>query len=142
MKISELVQMIKDDCIIDKSCLDDESLKTPTLHGKWYGIYIEEKRILRAIETEFQKNKKFKFDYYLGKCEDSVYNDNPLPMKITRQDLDIYLDADDTMQSLRNKIVLQQEKCEMIKSFIEKVINQRSFHIRTALDFIKWSNGG
>jgi hypothetical protein len=134
--------MIQEDCVIDKSQLDNESLKTPTLHGKWYGIYLEEKRYLRAMEVEFKKLKKMKYDYYLGRCEDSVYEEEPLPLKITRADLDIYLDADETTQSFYNKIVIQQDKCDMIKTFIDRVLNQRSFHIRTALDFIKWSNGG
>jgi len=142
LKTSELMAMIKEDCVIDKSQLDNESLRTPTLHGKYYGIYLEEKRILRAMEAEFQKLKKMKYDYYLGRCDDSVYEDNPLPLKISRQDLDIYLDADDDAQSLRNKIVVQQDKCDTVKSFIDRVLNQRSFHIRTAMDFIKWSNGG
>lgn len=142
LKTTDLLQMIKDDCIIDKSQLDIESLKTPSLHGKWYGLYLEEKRILRSMEVEFQKQKKIKYDYYLGRSEDSVYEDEPLPLKITRQDLDIYLDADESLQSIRSRIVVQQDKCDLLKSFIDRVLNQRSFHIRTALDFIKWSNGG
>ncbi len=142
LKTSDLVQMIREDCVIDKSQLDNESIKTPTLHGKYYGLYLEEKRVLRAMEAEFQKLKKLKYDYYLGRSDDHVYEEEPLPLKISRQDLDIYLDADNAMQSLYNKIVVQQDKCDMLKSFIEKVLNQRSFHIKNAIEFIKWSNGG
>jgi hypothetical protein len=140
MKIEDIRDLMEKDSKIDDTALDAESLKIPYLHSKWYSIFIDELRLLRGLEQEYNRLHKEKTEYYLGKADDEVYEKKPLDHKILKQDLDIYLKADDDLMKLESRKILQQMKVEMIESFI-KNINQRTFIIRNAIEFMKFKNG-
>jgi hypothetical protein len=140
MKIEDIRDLMEKDSRIDDTALDAESLKIPYLHSKWYSIFMDELRLLRGLEQEYNRLLKEKTEYYLGKADDEVYEKKPLDHKILKQDLDIYLKADDDLMKLESKKILQQMKVEMIESFI-KNINQRTFIIRNAIEFMKFKNG-
>ncbi len=141
MKLDEIRAMMATDCKIDRSCLDEESLKTPLLHGKYYRMMMDEARTLKGLEMEMARLKRSKFEYYTGKSEDSVYEDRPLYLKVTRQDLDIYLDSDEEMQELNGRIFIQKSKVDLIQDFIKQTINNRGFMIRDAIAFERFKNG-
>jgi hypothetical protein len=140
MKIEEIRDLMQEDSKIDDTALDAESIKIPYLHSKWYSIFIDELRVLKGIEQEYNRLVKEKTEYYLGKADDDVYEKKPLNHKILKQDLDVYLKADDDLMKLDGRRSMQQIKVEMIENFI-KSINQRSFNIRNAIEFMKFKNG-
>lgn len=132
--------MIENDSVIDNANLDREALKIPYLHGKWYGLFIDESRLYRSLLSEFKRTKKFKMEYYLGKCPDEVYQEKPLDLKILKQDLDFYMEADEELISLEEKLNTQKLKVEMIESFIRS-LNNRGYNIKCAVDFLRFKNG-
>jgi hypothetical protein len=140
MKFSDLFVMIEEDSKLDYSALDAESLKIPYLHGKYYPLFIEEARLHKKVSNEYKALKKFKSEYYLGRCEDKVYEEFPLQLKVLRSDLDTYLDADPELAALDEKLDTQKRKVEMLESFI-KSLNSRGFNIKSAIDFMKFKNG-
>lgn len=140
MKIDEICEMLEKDSKIDEANLDRESLRIALLHGKWYGIYMDEARIYRKAFNDLKRLKKEKMEYYLGKAPDDVYVAKPLDLKVLRQDLDMYLDADEELIALDEKVDTQRLKIEMIESFI-KSLNSRGFNIKSAIDFLKFKNG-
>lgn len=140
MKIEEIRDLMQADSKIDDTALDSESIKIPYLHSKWYGIFIDEIRALKGIEQEYYRLVKEKTEYYLGKADDGVYEEKPLNHKILKQDLDVYLKADDELVKMDGRRSIQQIKVDMIENFI-KSINQRSFNIRNAIEFMKFKNG-
>lgn len=133
--------MIMSDSKVDMSDIAEESIKVIELHAKYLGFYQEEKKILILIEEEYRKLKLKKMEYYLGRAEDKVYEENPLHLKIPRQDLDFYLDADEELCDLKRKVLVSQNKVDMLKGFVEQNLNQRSHHFRNALQFLQWSSG-
>ena len=141
MKLSELLTNIRNDSVVDMSNIAEESIKVIELHAKYLGFYQEEKKILILIEKEYRKLKLRKMEYYLGRAEDKVYEDNPLNLKIPRQDLEFYLDADEELCDLKRKVLVSQNKVDMLKGFVEQNLNQRSHHFRNALAFLNWSQG-
>lgn len=141
MKIDELRALMSEDEVIDKTRLDDESLKIPVLHGKWYGLYLIEFRMLKGLELEIKKLARDKFEYYTGKCNDDIYKDRPLPLKVNKHDAQIYTEADEDIQRLKSRHINQQIKVDMILDFLKNVINTRGFQIRDAIEFIKWKSG-
>lgn len=141
MKLDDIVAQIEGDSIIDHAQLDHESLKIPQLHGKYYKIFIEELRVLKMYDKDYNSIKKDRVEYYLGKSGDEIYKVEPLDQKIIKQDLDLYLDADDKLATLRAKRDMQKAKVEMVESFI-KSLNNRGFQIKNAIDFLKFKNGG
>lgn len=140
MKLSEIIEMIQEDSKLDYSALDAESLKIPYLHGKYYPIFIEEAKLYKRVSQEFKALKKEKMEYYLGRCEDKVYEEKPLHLKVMRSDLDIYLDADPELSALDDRVDTQKRKVEMLESFL-KSLNTRGFNIKSAIDFMKFKNG-
>lgn len=123
------------------SDIAEESIKVIELHAKYLGFYQDERRVLLLIEEDYRKLKLRKMEYYLGRAEDRVYEENPLHLKIPRQDLEFYLDADDELCDLKRKVTIAQNKVDMLKGFIEQNLNQRSHHFRNALQFLQWSSG-
>lgn len=123
------------------SDIAEESIKVIELHAKYLGFYQDERRVLLLIEEDYRKLKLRKMEYYLGRAEDKVYEENPLNLKIPRQDLEFYLDADDELCDLKRKVTIAQNKVDMLKGFIEQNLNQRSHHFRNALQFLQWSSG-
>jgi len=141
MKISEINEMIQNDSKVDMSNLAEESLRVITLHGKYLGIWNEEKRMLLYLENELNIIKKFKHEYYQGKCIDEIYQNSPLQLKIPKQDLDVYLNSDKELSDIYFKYQRQKDKCDTIKMFIEQNLNQRSHHFRNIIAFLNWTNG-
>lgn len=141
MKLEDIMAQVEADSNIDHADLDRESLKIPQLHGKYYKIFIEELRFLKSYERDYNILKKDRTEYYLGKSSDDIYKEDPLDFKIIKQDLDLYLDADDKLSTIKAKRDMQKAKVEMVESFI-KSLNNRGFQIKNAIDFLKFKNGG
>lgn len=141
MKLDEIQQEIEKDAAISNTNLDTESLRIPLLHSKYYNIFIGELKVLRGVEAEYKKLKKERQQYYLGQADDETYKAEPLQLKVLRQDLELYLDADPKLNELKNKFEMQKMKTEMVEAFI-KTLNTRNFLIKNALDFLKFKNGG
>jgi hypothetical protein len=141
MKIDDIVEEIGKDSIIDHANLDRESIQIPLIHGKYYKIFIEELRVFKGYEKDYNILKRDQTEYYLGRSSDEVYKAHPLDMKIIKQDLDLYLDADDRLSTLKAKKDMQKAKVEMVEAFI-KTLNNRGFQIKNAIDFMKFKNGG
>ncbi len=132
--------MMDKDSIIDPAHLDVASLALPYLHSKWYNIFIEELRLLKGLDNEFNLLLKEKTEYYLGKAPDESYQLKPLHLKILKQDVEIYLKADEDLIASDSKRILQKIKVEAVESYI-KNINNRGFMIKNAIDFRKFVNG-
>ncbi len=140
MTIDELRELIEEDSKIDKTALDEESLKTPYLHGKWSTIFFDELRELKILESKCKILQLKKFHYYTGKAGDEEYHLHPLDHKVLKQDLEMYLDADVELNSIKLKTAEQKAKCELIERQL-KDIAQRNWHIRNAIEFLKFKNG-
>jgi hypothetical protein len=144
MKFEDIMENWKQDSIIDKTELADEALKIPKLHNKYYALYIQEKAILRSLESQLKILKLEKYEFYTqGHTKETKEKGWELPPKgiILKQDIPMYMDADKDIVALSLKIGIQQEKCEALESII-KTLSNRGFLLKTAMDFIKFQNGG
>lgn len=137
----ELQEMILADSKIDMSAIDNESIRVIALHAKYLGLWEEAKTSLSKFDEAYKITKREKTDYYLGRSNDEVYEKSPFNLKIPRQDLDIYLDADDDLCRIRRNLLNAQNKVDVIKYFIDNNLNQRSHHFRNVLQFLQWSSG-
>lgn len=133
--------MILSDSRVNMSDIAEESIRVIELHAKYMGLYENERGVLLLIEEEFRKLTLRKLEYYLGRAADDVYEKHPLHLKIPRQDLEYYLDADEELCNLKRKLTIAQNKVDMLKRYIEQNLNQRSHHFRNAVSFLNWSQG-
>jgi hypothetical protein len=142
MKLEEIESLWEQDSKIDRTDLDNESLKIPTLHGKYYKIYLREKVQLKAEEQEYKTFYKLKHEYYTGKLskeELDQYGWEPFQF-VLKNDLQVYIDADKDIAERLLKLQVQREKVDLLESII-KTLNGRGFLIKNAIDFIRFTSG-
>ena len=134
MDFDKIIEEWKQDCPIDDTTLDKESVKIPTLHGKYLELHSREKIFLNYLEVEYKKRYREKWEYYSGKAE------KPFQLKLLKTDLHIYLDSDDKLCELKEKIDTQKQKVRYVESVI-KSLETRSFHITNAINWRKVTAG-
>lgn len=143
MDITQIRKMVDSDANIDQSNLDLESLKIPQLHGKYLNIFSDEKLILKKLESDRNVLIKNKWEWYTGRMSQEDLKRlgwDPFPLKIMKQDLDVYLLADEDMIKITAKIDYQKEKVDYLESVL-KALNNRNWIIRNAIDFRKFLSG-
>ena len=129
-----------EDSKIDGDILDEESLKIPQLHSKYLNYLSDVKLLKIKKDQEYKTLIREKFEYYTGKAEPEVYQDNPFDLKILKQDLALYMDSDPEIQLLQTRINYYEE----IIYFLEKVlscINNRGFQIKNSIDWQRFMQG-
>jgi len=134
MDFDKIIEEWKQDCPIDDTTLDKESVKIPTLHGKYLELHSREKIFLNYLEVEYKKLYREKWEYYSGKAE------KPFQLKLLKTDLHIYLDSDDKLCELKEKVDTQKQKVSYVESVI-KSLETRSFHITNAINWRKFTAG-
>jgi len=142
MKLEEIELMWQEDCHIDRTSLDQESIKIPLLHSKYYKIFLREKMQLKIEDSEYKQFYKLKHEYYTGKLSQEELNQYGWEQFqfILKGDLSVYIDSDKDLAQRLIKLQIQKEKVELLDSII-KTLNTRGFLIKNAIDFIKFSNG-
>jgi hypothetical protein len=143
MKLEEIEFLWDEDVKIDRSSLDEESLRIPYLHSKYYKLYLREKVTLKSEQNILSQFYKTKHEYYTGKLSGQECKDlgwEPFPF-ILKGDIQVYLDADKELADKLLKIMIQKEKVDFLESII-KTLNTRNFLIKNAIDFRKFANGG
>lgn len=143
MTLEEIMDEWDKDGLIKKDDISNESLQVPKLHGKYLRYFANESIILKKYKIDFDKVYKFKWQYYTGNMtreELSEYDLQPFQLKVLKQDLPIYLNADTEIVNTKLKVELQEEKIKILESIL-KSIATRSFNIRDHIESIKIDNG-
>lgn len=143
MKIDEILNLWKEDCVIDKTEIGDEAIKIAKLHHKYFQILVNEKFTLKSYEAEMKKLKLEKYEFFTqGPNEDTQKKGWKLPAKgiILKTDIPMYMDADDDIIRVSLRIGAQQEKIELLESIIKTIMN-RGYNLKVALEWQKFING-
>lgn len=144
MKFDDIMDLWAHDSQMDDTELGAESLKIPLLHHKYYKMYVQETIQLKAYEQQYKTLYRLKYEYYMGVLDQETlaeYGWNPNPLKILKQDLTIYIDADQDLQRIQQKIDIQKQKTSFLESAI-KTISNRGFLIKNAIDWERFKVGG
>ena len=145
MKLEEIQELWSSDSQIDDTQLDNESLKIPELHYKYFRIFSEEKLKLVRMYSKQKELRRLKWLYYTGKLDQETlenleWHTFDLDIKKSKSDLEMFLDSDKDVLELYEKISYQKEKIEYIESII-KSLNTRGFQIKNAIDWKKFTMG-
>ncbi|MDV7392182.1 recombination mediator protein UvsY, partial [Arthrospira platensis SPKY1] len=141
--LESIEEMWMEDAKIDRTDLAKESLSISELHQKYYKIFLRERVTLLKEQRNYNAYYKTKHEYYSGKLssdELKEYGWKPFQLLLGRSDIQLYLDGDQDLTDRLLKLAIQKEKVEFIESIL-KTINNRSFQIRAAIDFIKFCQG-
>ena len=143
MKIDEIIKEWEKDGPVDVINISRESSEIPKLHNKYFKFYMGEGYLLKKMKAEYKKLHKLKTEYYKGELditELKQYGSEPQPLKILRQDIPSYLEADDDIIDASLKIGAQEQKVEYLESII-KQINNRGFQIKSIIDWERFRTG-
>jgi|TARA_B100001063_G_C16724336_1_gene535425 hypothetical protein len=140
MDLEKLQELADKDLSINDSELDLESLKTPQLHNKYMKHLTKFKLMLSRAESEYKTIKRDKWEYYTGKADASVYAQKPFDLKILKTDIDKYLEADEDLQRIKQKV----DYLNVVVDFLDRTIRQitnRTFTIKNSIDWKKFTSG-
>ena len=114
--------------------LKDEARKIPMLHCKWLDKY--QKMVLMKKEAlyAFQMLYKEKYSFYMGR------EDECPDVKIMKNEVPIYLNADVELNKAQGRLDLYDTYEKTLKEILNN-INNRSFQIKNAIDWLRYSRG-
>ncbi|HAW81568.1 MAG TPA: hypothetical protein DCX27_18825 [Balneola sp.] len=143
MNLTELRAMVSQDMVMDDTELDIESLRTPQLHNKYLNMYHDERLRLTQKDEELKSLIRSKWEYYTGKMDSETLATlgwEPFQLNILKADIDKYLDSDKELSILRMEISFIKEKVSYLESIV-KIMNNRQWNIRSAIEWRKFING-
>lgn len=141
LSLEFLKQEAKEDLKINPMQLDSESLRTPMVYQKWLDFLTDEGMVLKKLLLREKKEYKRLWEYYGGKSPQKIYNEKPLNATVMKSDIDKYLDANPEWAKLQEIVDSQKKKVAYIEN-VMKMINNRSFQIRDAINWRQFQAGG
>lgn len=135
-KLDELLEMWRQDSIIDRTEPGKELTKIPQLHSKYLTILSHHRLAIKDAMFKYNKMKKLKWEYYTGKMDDSIlkhYGWEPFPY-ILKSDISTYLDSDEDLNKFLANKAMHEEIVEVCTA-IMKELHSRTFQLK---EFVTW----
>ena len=138
----EVIQkMWEKDSKMDMDNLHTEAINIPVLHAKYHDLYNNIMLLKSRAEQQRKNIRHERYEFYSGKADPAVYQENPFPKKIRdKETMQKYLDADDKLSGLSMKIQYYDVTLEYIMSILKMIAN-RSYQINASLEFMKFNAG-
>jgi len=143
MTFDELKQQVQEDLKIDSTELAIESVNTPQIHNKYLLFLKKHKEALAEDERTLRVMRKYKWLYYTGKLskeELERFKWEPFDLNILKTDVDRFIDADDDVIRLEKQITEKKELVSYLDGVV-KIVGNRQWNIRSAIEWIKFSHG-
>jgi hypothetical protein len=143
MKLEDIIASWEADNTFDHERLTEESVKSVTLHSKYYALLVNEKMKLVDYNNKKKELLHLKTEYYNGDLDQETLKENgwkPFSKKLLKLDIDRYIQADKDYINMNLKIALQEEKVIMLKEIIDN-LNRRSFTIKNIIEWKKFKAG-
>ena len=143
MNLSDYRNHAENDLIIDETQLDTESLRTPQIHSKYLNFLMDEKLHLAKLQYEYKVLRRKKWLYYTGKISQEELEEEgwePFQLNVLKTDIDKFMESDEDLQNIDIKIKYKETVVNYLQDVI-KIINNRQWNIRSAIDWLKFTNG-
>lgn len=143
MSTDEISEMWAVDSRIDETQLMQESKKIPALHSKYYNLYFKEVLKVKKFKADYKELEHAKYEYYSGNMDGDELRERgwpPFRLKVIRQDMDKYMQADKDIIALSLKIDYHSARANFLEDII-KTIHSRNFVIKNMIDVLKFQHG-
>jgi len=139
--LETLQEMWEKDAKIDRDNLHEESLNIPSLHAKYFELYNTIFLLRKKAEQQRKNIRHERYEYFSGKADPEVYQKDPFGKKIRDKDtMQKYLDADEKLSTSCLKIDYYDTMLVYLESIL-KVIQNRTFQIKNAIEFMRFNSG-
>ena len=146
MTLDELKIEWKKDCEIDDIELDKSSLEVPILHAK-YSEYLTDAIVKhKSIDLAYKTMLKDKWMWFNGKMDEGRIRElgwqtDPFDgLKIMKNDMSVFFDADKDLQKLNAQNEYQKATIDFLKRCMEN-ITWRHQTIKNTIDWRKFMAG-
>lgn len=141
LDLDTIQKMWEQDSKINLDNLHTESLNIPILHSKYFEIYNTIILLKKKAEQQKKNIRHQRYEYFTGKADPDVYIENPFPKKIRdKETLQGYLDSDEKLSQSSLKVDYYDVMLSYLQD-IMKMIHQRNYQIKNAIDFQKFASG-
>ena len=141
MNLESIQEMWKKDSVIDGDLYCEESTKIPQLHMKYMEFHNTFSLMKKEKELDMKRLIKDKWLYYKGKAPSSVYKEMPFDFKLTtKEEINMFIESDDDIIKLQYRIDYIEQTLLYLDSVL-RMINNRNFQIKNAIDWEKFKNG-
>ena len=141
LSLEAIQEMWEKDAKIDRDNLHEESLNIPSLHAKYFELYNTILLLRKKAEQQRKNIRHERYEYFSGKADPEVYQKDPFGKKIRDKDtMTKYLDADEKLSNSSLKIDYYDTMLIYLESIL-KVIQNRTFQIKNAIEFMRFNSG-
>ena len=141
MNLESIQEMWKKDSVIDGDLYCEESTKIPQLHMKYMEFHNTFSLMKKEKELDMKRLIKEKWLYYKGKAPSSVYKEMPFDFNLTtKEEINMFIESDDDIMKLQYRIDYIEQTLLYLDSVL-RMINNRNFQIKNAIDWEKFKNG-
>ena len=141
MNLENLQDMWRSDSKLDEDLHDNDSLAIPQLHMKYMEFHNKYSLMKKERDIEMKRLIREKWLYYKGKAPSSVYKEMPFDLKLTtKEEISMFIEADEDIGKLKYKI----EYIDQVLFFLDgvlRMINNRTYHIKNAIEWKKFQSG-
>lgn len=138
--ITEIFEQVEQDVRIDDSRLDEEAAKNPLLAAKYLKILAQNNMAYARLTSLYNKKKLEKRQYYLGQASAEVYKEKPFHLKLTKSEVNEYLDADNELRTIQEKLEIVKVNVGYLEGVV-KAINSRTWDVKNAIEYKKFMAG-
>ena len=141
MNLEHLKQLWQTNSVTADDLHDNDSLKIPQLHMKYMEFHNTFSLMKKEREIEMKRLIKEKWLYYKGKAPATVYKEMPFDLKLTtKEEISMFIEADEEIGKLQYKI----DYIDQVLFFLDgvlRMINNRTYHIKNAIEWKRFQNG-
>ena len=117
------------------------SLGIPYQHNKYLNYYNDFSSEKTALEFQYRIKVRDKREYYQGEADPEVYKAKPFGQTIkTSEKMKVYLEADEDLINIEMKIEFINKALFYLDNVL-KMVSNRSFQIKNAIEWEKFING-
>jgi len=143
MDTNDISTIWASDAPIDETNLVGESKRIPLLHSKYYNMYYREVLRVKKLKAEYKELEMDKRNYYDGSMAEEDLRERgwkPFRLKVIRNDLDKYIQADKEVIKLSLTIDYHTANANYLEDII-KTLHSRNFIIKNMIEVLKFQAG-
>lgn len=145
MKLQEIQTAWAEDCKIDQTNLGRSAARVPELHAKYLNMMSSFRLQYRKTEVEYFRIRKLKSSYYRGEMSKQQLTElgweQYLHARPLKNEMDEVLNTDEDVIRLMDKMEYLKTVIYQLEQII-KSINSRTWDIKSAIEWAKFTNGG
>ena len=111
------------------------------IRDRYYTLYNTITLLRERAREQYAKVRLERYNYYTGKAPAEAYIEEPFPYKVREKDaIQRHLEADEKLSQIDMKIKYYDTMLKFLEEII-KVISNRTFQIKNAIEWNKFQAG-